>query len=356
MGPAKDGGQGDVDIRPFNVLSLCSGVGGLELGLELAVANARPVCYVEREAYAAEVLAARIAEGFLADAPIWTDLATFDGAPWRGVVDCIAAGFPCQPVSVAGKRRAQEDDRWIWPDIARIIREVEPRFVFLENVPGLLIRGLGDVLGDLATSGYDAEWGVFSAAGVGAPHLRERVFILAYLAEAGCRTMGFNNKDRWWQEAIAGTDSAAVPVFPPAPNDGAWVYVIERWPWLAPAVANRNSGKRRPDGREADAETDRGNDTRRRGEALENSTRLRQHGQIRQDGGRRGRDGETGDGRNEHEAAQPAVRRMADGLPYRVDQLRALGNGVVPVVAAVAFLTLTERLRCLTGQISGEHR
>ncbi len=160
------------------VLSLCAGIGGLDLGLRLAC-GARTVCYVEREAYACAVLVARMEEGALDAAPIWFDLLTFDGRPWAGAVDIVAAGFPCQPFSVAGAQLGVEDERWIWPDIARIVREVRPRYVFLENVPPLVKHGLGIVLADLAALGFDAEWGVFAASEVGAPHQRERIFILA---------------------------------------------------------------------------------------------------------------------------------------------------------------------------------
>lgn len=167
----------------MNVLALCAGVGGLELGLQLATnGTARAVCFVEREVYPAACLVARMEEGVLCPAPVWSDLGTFDGRPWRGVVDCVTAGFPCQPFSVAGKREGTEDERWLWPDIARVIRDVGPRLVFLENVRGLLTHsgGFGRVLGDLADSGYDAEWGVFSAAEVGARHIRQRMFLVAY--------------------------------------------------------------------------------------------------------------------------------------------------------------------------------
>ena len=163
----------------MNVLDLCSGIGGMSLGIALADDSARTVCYVEREAFCAAHLAEKARQGLLDDAPVWTDLTTFEGEPWRGVVDLVTAGFPCQPFSAAGKRLGTDDERWIWPDIARIIREVEPGIVFLENVPPLVAHGLSFVLGDLAELGFDAEWDVFSAAEVGAPHLRKRVFIMA---------------------------------------------------------------------------------------------------------------------------------------------------------------------------------
>jgi len=95
-------------------------------------------------------------------------------------VDVICGGFPCQPVSLAGKRMAQDDPRWLWPHFARTIRILQPRYVVVENVPGLLSRGMGDVLGDLSTIGYDAEWQTIPAAAVGAPHRRDRIWIVAY--------------------------------------------------------------------------------------------------------------------------------------------------------------------------------
>ncbi len=161
-------------------LALCAGVGGLELGISAAVPNYRAVCYVERGAYVSSLLAARMEAGDLPPAPIYSDLRSFDGRPWRGVVDLVSAGYPCQPFSVAGSRAGADDPRHLWPEVYRIIREARPRLVFLENVPGHLSMGFGDVLGDLAAAGYAAEWGVFSAAEVGAPHLRKRLFCLAF--------------------------------------------------------------------------------------------------------------------------------------------------------------------------------
>ena len=153
----------------MNGMALCAGVGGLELGIKLAIPSYRTVCYVEREVYAARVLVARMEDKTLDAAPIWDDVSTFDGRPWRGVVDIISAGFPCQPWSDAGRRQGVQDERWIWDDIARIIGEVRPLLVFLENVPGLVRGGLGVVLGSLSVLGYNAQWGVFCAAAQGAP-------------------------------------------------------------------------------------------------------------------------------------------------------------------------------------------
>jgi DNA (cytosine-5)-methyltransferase 1 len=167
----------------MNELSLFSGAGGGLLGTKLL--GWRPVGYVELDDYCQRVLAARIKEGFLPEAPIFGDIRSFtrDGhaRSYRGVVDVVTAGFPCPPFSVAGKQLAGADERNLWPDTIAVIREVRPRLVCLENVRGLLgAHGyLGRVLGDLADAGFDAEWRVLSAADVGANHLRERVWIIA---------------------------------------------------------------------------------------------------------------------------------------------------------------------------------
>ena len=182
----------------LSCLALCAGIGGLELGLRPWV---RTVGYVERDAYAAACLVARMEEQALDPAPVWDDLATFDGRPWRGCVDLISAGFPCQPVSCAGKRQGQADERWLWDDVARIVRDVRPALVFLENTPGLLSLGFGRVLGDLAHLGFDADWGVFSVAGSGAPHLRKRVFRKVYYYK-----QGICSYQVWWQESQGRSD------------------------------------------------------------------------------------------------------------------------------------------------------
>ncbi len=160
-------------------LSLCSGIGGLDLGLGLA-RWCRTVCYVERDSFAASVLVARMEEAELDRAPIWNDLRSFDGRAWRGAVDLVVGGYPCQPFSAAGKRQGANDERHLWPEIRRILEEVAPPLAFFENVRGHLSLGFADVLGDLAALGFDAEWGVLAASDVGAPHKRERLFVLAH--------------------------------------------------------------------------------------------------------------------------------------------------------------------------------
>jgi DNA (cytosine-5)-methyltransferase 1 len=164
---------------PLNELALFAGAGGGILGGKLL--GWRTVCAVERDAYAAQVLAQRQNDGILAPFPIWSDVCSFDGKPWRGIVDVVSGGFPCQDISAAGKGAGITGERsGLWKEFARIIGEVRPAVVFVENSPILTSRGLGVVLGDLAAMGFDAEWGVLSAADVGARHERERIWIVSH--------------------------------------------------------------------------------------------------------------------------------------------------------------------------------
>ncbi len=247
----------------MNGLELCSGIGGIGLGLQLAIPDYRTVCHVEWDSFAAAVLVARMEDQTLDQAPIWDDLTTFDGTVWRGKVDIITAGFPCQPWSVAGKQEGLEDDRWLWPDINRIISEVQPEWVFLENVPGLLVGGLAAVLNDLTAGRFDAEWDCFRASDLEAPHKRERVFILAHAT--GCS-----------EDGLQGRKTKEQPITRLNLTDGL------------------------------------GRDTRK-----QMSTYFEN---------------------------EPRLERLAYGVAYRMDRLRALGNAVVPAVAALAFKTLYERI------------
>jgi DNA (cytosine-5)-methyltransferase 1 len=164
---------------PLRSLHLFAGAGGGILG-DLLLGHV-PVCAVELEAYPRNVLLQRQRDGLLPWFPIWDDVRTFDGNPWRGRVDIVAGGFPCQDISAAGKGAGIEGQRsGLWSEFARIIGEVRPRFVFVENSPMLVGRGLGRVLGDLASLGFDAEWCVLGADNAGAPHVRKRIWILAH--------------------------------------------------------------------------------------------------------------------------------------------------------------------------------
>jgi len=166
-------------------LSLCAGYGGIDLGLRSVLPRLRTCTYVEIEAFPCANLVAKMQEGWLDAAPIWTNLKTFDARPFRGQVDILSGGFPCQPFSGAGKQKSTDDPRHLFPEIERIIRECEPRMLFLENVEGIISSKYGGteqsvlhyVLGRLESMGYRAEAGLFSAEECLYPHRRKRIFI-----------------------------------------------------------------------------------------------------------------------------------------------------------------------------------
>ena len=189
-----------VDKQSLNELALFAGAGGGILGGHLL--GWRTVCAVEWEQYPASVLCARQNDGLLPPFPIWDDVQTFDGKPWRGIVDVVSGGFPCQDISVAGGGGGIDGERsGMWREMARIIYEVQPRFVFVENSPVLTSRGLGRVLGDLAQMGFDAKWGVLGAADIGAPHQRDRIWIVGNQKMANTRGKRCNKRNNAKLEA-----------------------------------------------------------------------------------------------------------------------------------------------------------
>lgn len=251
----------------------------------------RTVCAVERDPYRQAVLLARQQDGCLDPFPIWDDARTFDGRPWRGIVDVVTAGFPCQPFSLAGKRRAEADERNGWPDTIRILREVRPRYALLENVPGLAVHPYFQrVLGDIAESGLDAEWDIIPAAAVGAIHLRWRLWIAAADAH------------EWRREELSELHS--VPQQVAADGDSSGKHVDG----FRDAVSNAKNGRAK--------------------------RRLTQP-----QGGDEARPVPGG-----WWATEPAVGRVADGVAHRVDRLAALGDGQVPAVVERAWHALRGRI------------
>lgn len=365
-----------VALPALNLIELCAGTGmlglGLKLGLDRLGIRARTVCYVERESYAAASLVARMEDSAMDRAPVWDCVESFNGRAWRGAVDCVVAGIPCQGHSLAGKRMLLADERNLWPDTRRILRDAGARLFLLENVRSLLIpnkklgleAGIRRVLDELAEDGWDAEWCLFPASGVGASHRRERVFLLARHRDQR-RGRGADEPrdearepDAAWRglelaiaaggglgklrqpsggdgltggrdEALADTASVGLqgqrprmvevataqirpglpgracgvlPLFAPARDDyHGWLRVLGADPTLVPAVRRRERG------------------------------RVPSH----------------------HEDAESIIRRVSDGvaqgldadcIPSRSDRLRLCGNGVVGLQAAVAVVILWRRL------------
>ena len=300
-------------------LSLCAGAGGLDLGLHLAIDNYRTVGYVERDSFAAATLVARMEDEALDCAPVWDDVTTFDGQSWRGVVDIIHGGYPCQPFSVAGRKLGDKDPRHLWPHIRRIVDEVEPPLCFFENVGGHLRLGFEQVHDDLQSMGYRVKAGLFTAAEVGASHRRERLFILAYRSGIFGERRVAEGSGKQQQQAPAGSECRVVA---DATRPGAGQHQ------LGPRVM--------PSGGEPAMGDANGTGLERRSHAQYDSA----------DEEFAFPPGPTDHGRwwrllIKWPDLEPAVRRGADGLANRVDRLRLCGNGVVPLAAAYAFHVLS---------------
>ncbi|QDZ01473.1 DNA cytosine methyltransferase [Nitratireductor mangrovi] len=367
-------------------LSLCSGAGGLDLGLTIAIPGYRAVGHVERETYAAATLVARMEDASLDQAVVWDDVATFDGRPWRGAVDIVTAGYPCQPFSVAGKRRGADDPRHLWPHVARIIGEIEPPFVFLENVAHHLRLGFPEVAAGLVGMGYKLAAGLFTAAEVGAPHKRERLFILALREgdELADPARLLWNPVEWREpDGIAAAVADAPRQRQREPADEADALAGSGSAWDEP----RDDGRDVADAADRQLSQPGWRAERREGSGphgagladADGERRLQAERGQPPDGrsdpcqsdvddanstGSQGRSDDADEHTGERPAwppgpgdadgwerylraapeLEPAVRRGTDGLAHRVDRLRLCGNGVVPLVAAHALRTLAAEL------------
>ena len=290
------------------------------------------VCAVEIEPYCQKVLLQRQRDGILPKFPIWDDVRTFDGKPWRGKVDIVCGGFPCQDISCAGKGAGIDGERsGLWSEFARVISEVRPRYVFVENSPMLAVRGLGRVLGDLSESGYDAEWIVMGADDCGAPHRRKRMWILAY-TRYGCGERNLRIKG----ERLCEQDAETFGV----PDSDSIVRPSE----ISNTVADANSVRKL----QSQGIVEKfGRRTCYGGENMANSKMSRQQSRTLEQGqvqSWRGCTWWSRDPADEDGAFESGMGRVADGVADRVDRLKALGNGQVPVVAARAFVELKRRL------------
>jgi len=281
---------------PQNVISFCSGYGGLELGIKRAGVDIRTVCYCERESYVQAVLVKAIEEGRMDTAPIWSDVATFPSSTFRGKVHGLTCGYPCQPFSSAGKRKGEEDPRHLWPKIREHARTIGVRWIFAENVEGHISLGLSTVISDLEEDGFRVAAGIFSAEEVGAPHRRKRVFILGNSASE--RPCGGREDVISIQSEVLGQGSQD--------------------------VAQSKSGKPREsqawDGRQGLG-----------GGSEETRWPSR-----------------PGEQQYEWELPRTTVTRLGGkpyGSPYRNKRLALLGNGVVPQTAELAWKTLWKEMK-----------
>lgn len=297
----------------LNELALFAGAGGGILGSHLLGWNT--VCAVERDAYAAQVLAQRQNDGILKAFPIWSDITTFDGKPWKGIIDVISGGFPCQDISSAGKGAGIDGERsGLWSEMARIIDEVRPQYVFVENSPMLVSRGLTRVISDLAEMGYDAQWTRFSASNFGAPHQRDRIWIVAHTQSYGFPIEDFTKR---FSAQITRTG-----------NSSQYVANTESV-GLEQARECQSSSSKRSCG----SCNELSNPDCFRCKQVEQRITGRKTNQ-----GQAGATEHCGSSRGgQWWSVEPRLGRVADGVAHRVDRLKAIGNGQVPIVAKSAF-------------------
>ena len=318
--------------RGMRELALFAGAGGGILGGKML--GWRTVCAVEIEKYPRNVLLQRQRDGILEPFPIWDDVRTFDGKPWCGKVDVISGGFPCQDISSAGRGLGIErgERSGLWREYARIIREVRPRYCFVENSPMLASRGLGIVLGDLAEIGYNAAWKVLSAGDCGAPHERARMWIVGKYTDAdGAEPRLQDRHGEPGGEVLAQSERLGGEISN-AVQDGLQG---RRKDWHMQRPSGLRGGKGTDEIKCLSDATDKRN--------------VRRIGRVGADGPSRPRGQDDGQGTasdwcREWWKAEPGLGRVADGMANRVDRIKAIGNGQVPIVAARAFCELMEIL------------
>lgn len=343
----------NVDIPKVTHISLCSGYGGIDIGLREAIGdNLRTIAYSEIEAFACELLLARMEGGQLDSAPIWPDIRTFPWKHFAGNASIISVGYPCQPFSTAGKRAGNDDPRHIWPYIRDGIAIVRPNMCFFENVEGHITLGLSTVISDLEELGYKVSWGIFSASEVGAPHQRKRVFILAY---SGCERLqgllsGECNDKKGWQGkgrfAARCCENCGGEEWPSRPGKPQYY-------WEPPRVVADSSMPRQ--------QTFRNKQVfqwpeKSIGESGYLGNSDSKGPQERSRGKREAIQGTDSDAReNANRQTKPSLggdsNGTSGGMDYaelcrsydnRTDELRMLGNGVVPATAAKAFTLLMQ--------------
>jgi DNA (cytosine-5)-methyltransferase 1 len=306
----------------MNELALFAGSGGGILGGHLL--GWRTIAAVEIEDYPRRVLLQRQADGLLPRFPIWDDICTFDGKPWRGRVDVISGGFPCQDISAAGKGDGLDGERsGLWTQMARVVSEVRPPFVFVENSPMLTTRGGVRVIADLTQMGYDTTWTVMGAADIGAPHQRDRMWIVGKASHAHFQRL---QRPAHKQE-LEGKGSYQLQTEQPR-NQGK----------VGITNPQRSGLEGQPDSREQEvAWTGSGRplaNPKNKGDVWrewELGFAQQEHHSGRS----------PIDGSREWWSVEPAVGRVAHGVACRVDRLKAIGNGQVPACAAAAWRLLT---------------
>ena len=292
------------------VLSFCSGYGGIERGLELAGLEHNVIAYVEIEAYAIANLVAKMETGLLVPAPVYTDLKTFPAEVFRGKVDLITGGYPCQSFSAAGKRKGFDSETGhIWGHIRRHIQTIRPIRCFFENVEGHIKLGLSTVISDLEEDGYRCSFGIFSAHEIGAPHQRRRIWIMGDLADRNGVRCDRGELSHGASQRSVEIEAQQRPEHPLVRSEVEGCGKDSR-----KNMANADSwGGKVPVKRQLTSKSMSGSQSEERGAGSPTWP------------------------------PEPRLGRVVNGCANRVDRLRLLGNGVVPQTAAKAWTVLSNR-------------
>ncbi len=328
-------------IEGLTHLSLFSGIGGLDLAAEWAGFETVGQC--EWADFPTKVL-----EKHWPDVPRWRDIRTLNKEDFyertgRGTVDVISGGFPCQPFSVAGNQKGKEDERYLWPEMLRVIRELAPRWVIGENVSGILQIAAADVVKDLECIGYNVAVFNFEAAAVGARHRRERVFFVGECA------LENTSRNRWEQSGVLPKQSRRAEPFCTSEDctDGPGSKVRK----VMADTDNARNGTPRTD-------ADGNGQTRNEGREQQPFDRACGCGEDVSNGNGAGLEREPQAGNvssswaqaneqptglcGEWWSVEPDVGRVANGVPHRVDRLKCLGNAVVPQQAYPIFKAIAD--------------
>lgn len=335
--------------QPPAILSLCSGMLGIERGLERALGPIRTVAYVEIEAFVCYNLVKQMQKGLLAPAPVWANLKTFHTVADKfcGKVDILTAGYPCQPFSLAGQRKGTDDPRHLFPHICRIIEAVKPVWCFFENVDDHLSLGYDEVYRSLHALGYATEAGIFSARETGAPHERKRLFILA-------RYMGnTSNNGHHGSNTKAGRKerSSQQRGLQKLTGTGNLEHTTG---WLAGTLGNTNSAGKGygPYGRSKLLQTMADTNHKRWAELTTAAIAAKQNGWGKFTGSitKTKTQWPAAPGQQQHHwehprTTKPGMGCTVNGYNFREDILRLLGNGVVEQTAELAFATLMQKFQ-----------
>lgn len=296
----------------LNGIDLFSGYAGITVALSEYV---QPIIYCEKEEYAKGILVSRMEDETIPFAPIWNDVTTLDGKQFKGLVDIVYGGFPCQDISVAGKGAGLDGKRsGLFYEVVRICKEASPQFIFLENVPAIRTRGSIEVQEAMAIIGYDCRWCTLSASEVGANHKRERWFLLAYAN---------HDRQRITNEPICelGRKSSTNPR-----GDGE-----------VQSLANANGLREQSKQISEESSTDRISDCGTNGE-ISNTDSIDGHDERHGSSEIFGQQWQSPvlQG-SKWWATEPDVGRVANGVANRAHRIKSLGNGVVPLQVKTAF-------------------